>query len=254
MFMKKSLIVWPFISLLLFMLVSFGFSQPEKKHPVKVVAGKGIAVVELFTSEGCSSCPTADEAVTALVKDYPADVFVLGFHVDYWNYLGWKDAFSNADYSKRQEQYASAFALNSIYTPQVVVNGQYQFTGSDKSSLYSKVADALNMNRQASVELMAKASGKEIEVNYTSTGTEKSFVRFALVQLQASSAVQRGENRGRQLHHIDVVRDFTSTENKNGSAILHLTGDIAAKDCKVIAFVQQKNDLHITGAAACFIQ
>jgi hypothetical protein len=192
--------------------------------------------------------------VAALVKDYPADVFVLAFHVDYWNYLGWKDVFSNADYSKRQEQYAAAFALNSIYTPQAVVNGQYQFTGSDKTSLYSKVGDALNRDAQASVELMAKANGKDIHITYTSIGAEKAVLGIALLQLQTSSAVLRGENRGRQLQHIDVVRDFTTTAATSGTLTLHLPAGLTPKDCKVIAFVQQKNDLHITGAALCLIQ
>src|SRR5882757_10188754 len=95
-------------------------------------AANGFAVVELFTSEGCSSCPSADALVAAVQKenkDQP--VYILAFHVDYWDRLGWKDAFSDAAYSDRQRAYASWLRLSSIYTPQVVVNGRKEFVGSD---------------------------------------------------------------------------------------------------------------------------
>jgi hypothetical protein len=252
--MKKPVIVWPFLSVLAFMLVSFGFSLPRNRQQPGPSANNGIAVVELFTSEGCSSCPPADEAVAALSDDYPATVFVLGFHVDYWNYLGWKDPFSSAAWSTRQQAYAGAFALSSIYTPQVVVNGRYQFTGSDKIRLYSTVEKELAKNLPAGVELKATTNGQYIQVNYTATGAEKSWLHFALVQRQASSTVQRGENRGKQLHHIDVVRDFITSASVSGFVNLHLPAGCKASDLRVIGFVQQKEDLHVNGAAACSIQ
>src|SRR5450631_4033183 len=118
--MKKPFIALPFISLVVFMIVSFGFSRPLKTTLKSTTAKKGFAVVELFTSEGCSSCPPADEAVAELAKDYTSNVYVLGFHVDYWNYLGWKDEFCAADYSNRQQEYAAVLNLSSIYTPQVI--------------------------------------------------------------------------------------------------------------------------------------
>lgn len=252
--MKKPVIVWPFLSLLAFMLVTFGFSLPQHRQQAGPSANNGIAVVELFTSEGCSSCPPADEAVTALSHDYPATVFVLGFHVDYWNYLGWKDVFSDAAYSKRQEAYAGAFALSSIYTPQVVVNGRYQFTGSDKIRLYNTVEKELVKDLPGRVGLTAKTNGRSIRVDYTATAAEKSWLYFALVQRTASSAVQRGENSGKQLHHIDVVRDFVSSAPGSGFVNLHLPAGCRASDFRIIGFVQRKEDLHITGAAACLIQ
>src|ERR1700743_1770155 len=86
---------------------------------------KGFAVVELFTSEGCSSCPPADKALAELAAKYPDNVFVLGFHVDYWDRLGWKDIYSGAQYTQRQKDYAQLFKLESIYTPEAVVNGSH---------------------------------------------------------------------------------------------------------------------------------
>ncbi len=236
------------------MLVLFGFSFPRNWQKAGPAAKTGFAVVELFTSEGCSSCPPADAAAAALANDYPATVFVLAFHVDYWNYLGWKDPFSKAAWTERQQAYAGAFALSSIYTPQVVVNGQYQFTGSDKIRLYNTVEAELAKHLPAAIALSAKANGQNIRVEYTATGAEKCLLHFALVQQQASSAVQRGENRGKQLQHIDVVRDFITSVSGRGFVDLHLPVGGSISGFRVIGFVQQEKDLHISAAAACSIQ
>src|SRR5215467_12178917 len=93
------------------------FASPNHGKKVKSKTTKGFAVVELFTSEGCSSCPSADVAVARLLNEHNDNIYVLGFHVDYWNYLGWKDNFSDAAYSARQERYGRVFHLESIYTP-----------------------------------------------------------------------------------------------------------------------------------------
>ena len=107
----------PFVGIMILAGLSFSIngSMPEKKE---TKADHGFAVVELFTSEGCSSCPAADEAIIHLAKEYPRNIFILGFHVDYWNYIGWKDEYSRATYTERQKLYADKFNLNSIYTPQ----------------------------------------------------------------------------------------------------------------------------------------
>jgi hypothetical protein len=252
--MKKSLIGLPFISLLVFMLVSFGFSNPKKKKMGNPILNKGFAVVELFTSEGCSSCPPADDAVAELAKDYSSNVFVLGFHVDYWNYLGWKDEFSLADYSARQQDYAAVLHLSSIYTPQVIVNGKTEFTGSDRAKLRASVEQELNNNNNTVIELGAKASGpKNILVEYKTNADNKSIVRIALVQLQTNSAVKRGENKGKLLHHVDVVRNFKTAVSAAGSTSISLPEGLLARDCKIIAFIQNKADMHITGAGECAI-
>src|ERR1700743_69163 len=91
-------------------------------------ADKGIAVIELFTSEGCSSCPPADELVAKIQKENKdKPVYILAYHVDYWDRLGWKDSFSNADFTKRQNSYAKVLRLQSVYTPQIIVNGKTEF-------------------------------------------------------------------------------------------------------------------------------
>jgi len=252
--MKKPLIVLPFGSLLFFMIFSYGFHRPANKA-FSNRANNGFAVVELFTSEGCSSCPPADEAVTALAKEYPSNVYVLCFHVDYWNYLGWKDAFSSADYTARQQQYAAVFNINSIYTPQAIVNGRIEFTGSDKKKLYAVVQDALVKNVNSIMAISAKATGmKEITVAYKTNLDSRSVLQLAIVQVAATSAVKRGENKGMLLHHINVVRTLKMVDDGNGTTNMVLPEGLAAKDCRIVALVQSRADLHISGVNECVIQ
>src|SRR6187551_1483077 len=114
----------------------------------------GFALVELFTSEGCSSCPAADEVLEEIQKKYnDKNVLVLSYHVDYWDKLGWKDIFSDPSFTQRQEYYSNIFRLNSIYTPQVVVNGRKEFLGSDKSKIISSIEEQLNETSVASIKL-----------------------------------------------------------------------------------------------------
>jgi hypothetical protein len=217
---------------------------------------QGFAVVELFTSEGCSSCPAADEALIEVAKEYHNNVFILGFHVDYWNYLGWKDVFSNAGYSERQKHYAETFSLNSIYTPQVVVNGKTQFVGSDKTKLEQMIREELKISGQGKIEMTAKENeNKKVLVTIkTQTGPDE-IINIALVQLQAQSNITSGENEGRLLHHINIVRDFKTVLNtKENLVYLGLPQNLTKKDCSVIAFIQKKNSLHITGAAFAIIE
>ncbi len=247
--MKKQLIVFPLFSFFAILIVSFGFSVRQKKVVKHLNSLKGFAVVELFTSEGCSSCPPADEAVAKLAKDYPQNVFVLCFHVDYWNYLGWKDAFSDAAYGKRQEQYASEFNLGSIYTPQAVVNGEIQFTGSDKDKLYSNVEKKLNSNNSAVIELSAKSvNANEVSVSYKTIEDNNLALCIALVQTEAETDVKRGENKGLLLHHINVVRNFKTTDSKTGATTISIPAGVKPADIKIIAFLQRRSDLHIIGA------
>lgn len=216
-------------------------------------AGPGFAVVELFTSEGCSSCPPADKALAKIAREYPDNVYVLGFHVDYWDRLGWKDAYSSEDYTHRQQEYAQQFRLNSIYTPQAVVNGKKEFVGSDESRLRSAVEAALAVAPTGKISLSAQCDdGRHVKVSYTLDDPGKATLQVALVQSQAISQVLRGENQGRKLQHVNVVRAFQSASLKssgNGGVVdLKLPDGLQVKDCKIIAFLQNKEDGRIIKA------
>ncbi len=216
---------------------------------------KGFAVVELFTSEGCSSCPPADKAVADLLKEHTSNVYVLGYHVDYWDNLGWKDKFSNAAYSQLQRNYAHDLKSGSVYTPQIIVNGTEAFVGSDKNKLIAAVTKGLQQSSDIKLGIDAKASNNQtVNVSFTTNASDAN-VHIALVQLSAENKIERGENTGATLHHVNIVRDIkTLTAPANGHIALTIPADLSSKDCSVIAFIQNINDNKITAATEVSIQ
>ena len=150
----------PLLSTMILLVLLFTFSQGFKNAAginVPENTTPGFAVIELFTSEGCSSCHSADAAVEKFLKENNQQVYVLAFHVDYWNKLGWKDIFSNAAYTARQNKYATVLGLESIYTPQIIVNGRYEFVGSNSSQLKRQVDKALTNSESKLLTLTAVA-------------------------------------------------------------------------------------------------
>ena len=223
----------------------------SKAQPHMTPAGpKGsFALVELFTSEGCSSCPPADEVVAHIARLYPTNVLVLSFHVDYWDRLGWKDAYSSAEYTRRQKQYAEVMGLTSIYTPQVILNGDKEFLGSDETKLKEAINSGLADATPPSFEANAKnTDNKTITVTYRKTAKENTDLHIALVQLHAETAVKKGENAGKQLQHINIVRALIDAKRSNGTVTLDIPTGLSAKDCRIIAFSQDPGTLHITAA------
>ena len=246
--MKKSmLIILVFFAVIV--LPSFRNGKKISQNAQGAKERKGFAVVELFTSEGCSSCPSADELVTQISKENTKDVYILGYHVDYWDRLGWKDIYSDPNYTNRQHAYASTFGLTSVYTPQIVVNGRVEFTGSDEKRLRQSIESGVSGDASIPIRATANFSGGKIKVEYAVTNTSGDLLQIALVQSHAESAVKSGENTGRHLLHINVVREFKTIsmdDSQSGSIVLHLPVGLSAKDCRVIAFLQKKN-LHIEG-------
>src|SRR6185312_9342641 len=169
---------------------------------------KGFAVVELFTSEGCSSCPPADDLVAKIEKETAGTpVYILAYHVDYWNRLGWKDAYSSADFSKRQNEYARYLHIQSVYTPQIVVNGKTEFVGSQEGTLRNVIRAGLQKAAEGALSLsVVKSDKNEVSVKYTAEGADKnSVLLIALVQKHAQTKVMRGENAGHTLSHVQIV-------------------------------------------------
>ncbi len=253
--MKKYLI--PVAALLVFVTSAFTFiySSNKKNNIDNQNAGNGFAVVELFTSEGCSSCPPADAAVAKVLKEYNNNVYVLGYHVDYWDNLGWKDAFSSAAFTQRQKRYAQVLNLSSIYTPQVVVNGEEEFVGSDENKLHSSINNDLKQTETNDLSISVKANDKnQVDVSYQTNATNN--LNIALVQLMAVSKIQRGENSGATLHHVNIVRSLqTISLKKNaGNVSFNLPAGLSAKDCEVIAFSQDAKNMKITAAAKADVQ
>ncbi len=212
-----------------------------------------IAVIELFTSQGCSSCPPADELLTkTIMNDEAKTVYALSFHVDYWDRLGWKDPFSDILYSQRQYDYVRQMQLNSAYTPQMVVNGQIEFVGSNASNLKAALSQALKTNAEANFSnLVAVKKGEEWEVTYKIDGDfQNKKLNIALVSEQEITKIKRGENSGKTLLSNNVVKSFESIPpSANGTFTIDQSAS-SGNDGKqaIVVYLQDKNTLKITAA------
>ena len=264
--MKTILISLTVITLLGFTLVKAGIFtshnfKPSSKASAKQFAAinskeKGFVVVELFTSEGCSSCPAADALLGQLASQKKEHVYVLSYHVDYWDRLGWKDAFSKPEWTARQSAYIKNFHLEGAYTPQVVVNGTEQFVGSNNLQLYTSVDNELNKTEPGDLQVQASLNQGKINVTYHSSPLTNATLNVALVQQKAVTDVKRGENHGRHLEHTGIVREL-ATINRNdntGELTFGVPAGFNASDYKIVAFVQNKSDLKITMAMGSAIQ
>ncbi|HZG24939.1 MAG TPA: DUF1223 domain-containing protein [Chitinophagaceae bacterium] len=240
-----------YVTMLLSGLIVVGFSH-HGNHTKHETGLGGFAVIELFTSEGCSSCPAAEELAIKFHRENYDNVFMLSYHVDYWNRLGWKDEFSNADYTNRQKAYASAFRLKSLYTPQFVINGKTEFTGTNEIKLRATVQRELRIKTPVKIHLDASMpDGSTMLVSCRIDNPGESMLHVTLVQKQAQTAVTRGENQGRKLQHLNIVRDFKTLQAKDagaGNIRLQIPSGLTMKDLKVIAFVQDPGNFSITAA------
>jgi len=230
-------------------------------HTGFATAANTPVVLELFTSEGCSSCPPADRLLESLDEKQPfpgAELVVLSEHVDYWNGDGWTDPFSAPQFSERQRWYADQFRIDSVYTPQIVVDGQTQSVGGDLAAIRRAVETALRSPKVA-VSISASADqGKTIKFHLTSSDVSKSdgtaTVYIALAEGKAESHVGKGENRGRMLTHVAVVRVLSTVGKvKAGTAFakdveLPKPQSLSASHYRVVAFLQSEKSHRIIGA------
>lgn len=214
------------------------------------------AVVELFTSEGCSSCPPADRLMKQVHDAVSANgqrVYCLAYHVDYWDRLGWRDRFSDPAHSRRQSLYAHARGSDRVYTPQVIVNGRDAFVGSNRAKTQHAIAEALMQAATSSVGITLKIDDDHLTVDYAvADAPPEAVLNVALVESNLSTDVRRGENAGRTLHHAPVVRVFQTIDlpgdDAEGRTTLTLPPDTRPEHTAVIAFVQSTDTLHIHGA------
>lgn len=221
-------------------------------------------LVELFTSEGCSSCPPADALLQKLDRQPIAgeDMIVLSEHVDYWNHIGWKDPYSSSYYSDRQRAYARHFGLNDVYSPQMVVDGTSQFVGSDEALADKAFAKELAKPKIA-VRLSVVSVGAanvllahlETEALQKSFGLHEAEVYVAVALNRAESQVSGGENAGRVLTHTAVVRSIVKVGSvRQGQAFAHdlkvkLDSGTDNHNLRLVAFVQEPGQGRVIGVA-----
>jgi hypothetical protein len=262
--------------------VAIGERRAASDPAVGGAPGHGPVVVELFTSQGCSSCPPADRLLSRLQGDSRAAggaVNPLAFHVDYWNRLGWSDPFSSAAWSQRQMSYAKAFHSNRIYTPQVVVGGRSECVGSEEREVMRRIHEALAAEPDGEVILGAPAAanaggagsgggasaaaGKSARVMVSArllrgVGGGSQEVWVALTESGLTTAVKAGENASATLHDDHVVRRLvkaftlppTAGAASSAEVALPLDSSWNGAALQVVAFIQDPRSLAIHGAAA----
>ncbi|MER7459148.1 DUF1223 domain-containing protein [Micromonospora sp. NPDC126480] len=221
-------------------------------------ARDGFAVVELFTSQGCNSCPPAEDVLSEIDRDARErgqPVFALGFHVDYWDHLGWADPYGNEAHTLRQEAYARAFQARGLYTPQMVVNGTVEFVGSDRRSATDAVKAALTEPAATPLAVTAEPAdgGRRVTVDYQAEQPpERAVLNVAVVERGLENDVPRGENAGRRLRQDAVVRAFASADLNlmRGRVDLAVPPDLEPRRAMVVGYVQDDDDKSIVGAAA----
>jgi len=231
-----------------------GCAVSQGAKPAPASNDKGIAVVELFTSEGCSSCPPADAVLRKLAAEATKSgrpIYALSFHVDYWDRLGWADPFGKAEFTTRQQNYARGQKRDGTYTPQMIVNGTDEFVGSDAKEADRAIEAALSRPVVAAVELTAVAEGKAVTVEYAVADAPVGAVLcVAWVDAEAESRPNRGENGGAKLLHVNVVRDFRSIPLKDAAKRKLTLNRPDVKAGSIIAYVQEADRGRIVGAAA----
>lgn len=200
---------------------TLGAAQSGHVTPVgSAGSASRLVVLELFTSQGCSSCPAAD----ALLKNYAQrpDVMALSLAVDYWDHLGWKDTLASAKNTARQKHYAKTLGIGNVYTPQIVIAGAAHAVGSSKSDIEKAIALARNIPARMPLEMAASNDGKRVTIDIGAVGDRAAIpatVWLAVVAPRVEVEVKRGENRGRTLVYHNVVREIAPVGMWSGKTL-----------------------------------
>lgn len=232
--------------------------------PARPAQAPTAVLVELFTSEGCSSCPAADTLLTRMLAEQPIDgveIVGLSLHVDYWNRLGWKDPYSKAEFTVRQNEYASIWGPDRVYTPQAVVDGSKEFVGSDWPAARKHILEAAAMPKvPVTVDMDAKAPGSDqvsvrVSVGASAVRASKVNVLLAVAEDGLVSEVRSGENANRTLSHVGVVRELRRVARVDAAAggttttTVKLNPRWRSDQLRLVAFVQDPESHKVIGVA-----
>lgn len=201
-------------------------------------------VVELFTSQGCSSCPPADALLHKLAAR--SDVIALSMHVDYWDYIGWKDEFGRPENAARQRSYAAAGGRRSVYTPQMIIAGEDSVIGTHPMDVADLIAK--HSRSQKDVAMKAVRTGEKITIAATARRPAKYDVKFVSYTNKRTSTIKRGENAGRTITYVNVVSDYKTVKKWDGRAPLSLAAN--AGKGPIVVLIQRTGHGPIEAAAA----
>ena len=249
--------------------ISFSAARsPERKAAANDPSSRSPVIVELFTSEGCSSCPPADALLASLEDQQPipgAEIIALEEHVDYWNHDGWIDPFSSEQWTARQQDYVASHNTKGVYTPQIVVNGRTGVVGGRAEEARQAIAASLSqLQTQISVSSLQSAKRDHEQFNISvgkfaaAAPSDTPEVWLAITEKGLHSSVAAGENAGHDLHHASVVRllrklgaaNKDSAPSFSAQPDLKLDSSWKRPNLRAIAFVQEKHSRHILAAAS----
>jgi hypothetical protein len=238
---------------LVFATLSGGAERNAERTPV---------LLELFTSEACSSCPPADRLLARLDANQPAagaELIALSEHVDYFNYPGWKDRFSSPQYTARQQAYTDRYGFDGVYTPELVVDGRFGFVGSDEKAATAAIRKVLHEYKLPISIGEPMLRGKKLSVRVAIAGGEsrektRANLYIALADDRQETRVSGGENSGRVLQHVAVSRSIldAGAVNAGDAFSRELTIDVPdgpARERRIIAFVQDVRSGHVLAVA-----
>ncbi|MFA8449552.1 MAG: DUF1223 domain-containing protein [Bacteroidales bacterium] len=260
-FKKISLLTLLPILLFIFLFKTINYAAEEKTKQGYYPANpqKGIVILELFSSQGCSSCPKADYLLTNIQEKaihLNENIMYLNFHVDYWNYLGWVDPFSKYEFTQRQHWYNQAFKLNSIYTPQLIINGNFQIIGSLKQKIETEIQNRLKQPLKVQLkDIVTHFSNDSISISGSLIGiNDEQLLNIAVLQKSAVTEIKSGENKGLKLNNTNIVRAFKTINIQNNNVFnikINKPDKLSEEQIRVVLYAQNKNTLEVT--AGCFI-
>jgi hypothetical protein len=232
------------LCLLLVILITVrGFSQQSNSF----------SIVELFTAEGCSSCPAADALLgemTGILKKEGKNIIPLSFHVDYWNKFGWVDPYSQAAFTGRQKKYMAALNLSQLYTPEMIVNGTHEFPGSNPFAFREQCLNACAETPAYLIDASAAFENNKIHIRWSlSKKPHHVSLNIAIAEEHIEHLVEQGENKNKTLRHTNVVKGFITIEPSiKGGINIDMPADLSIDNCLIVLFLQDPQSMNITGA------
>jgi hypothetical protein len=237
-------------SLLLLIVVAAVYALERQASVPSTKVGEHPVLVELFTSQGCSSCPPADELLRRIARDpnLRGRVIPLAYHVDYWNHLGWRDPFSSRQWSERQGEYVRVMELEGGYTPQVMINGTRDIVGSNAQQIYRAIEEESKRAGEGSVSLRAEGDQVIVRASAPRSGVD---VLVASFENGATTKVVRGENGGRTLADDAIVRQLVRVGTLDGKGTLEERVKLPlGKNMGAVAFLQDAKTKRVLTTAA----
>ena len=251
-FLKRAGVLALYVGLIFSVLILISWGNRKMAAQTPKPAANAVVVLELFTSQGCSSCPPADALLGEYASSHNMRIIPLSFHVDYWDRLGWKDPFSDHAFTERQQQYSHTLPGHEVYTPQLVVNGRSETVGNNRNSVKNLIQKELSAGALSVVSIeRADVEKNMVGFHYTVAGNKSDDqLAIALVQKHATTPIRAGENEGVTLTNHNVVGSVaTQPLTAAGNGTVAIPANFKAADYSLVVFLQNKKTLAISSAA-----